>query len=109
MTVRIECSSWSVRRANRHGRSPVTAAFANASIGRLIRFTRARASASKGELTGIAVNVEARIAPAPGAGEVVVSSTVRDVVAGSGLTLVDRGLGALKGVEEPWRLFAVAR
>ena len=64
---------------------------------------------SNGELSGIAVNVGARIAATAGAGEVVVSSTVRDLVAGSGLTLVDRGMHQLKGVDEPWRLFAVAR
>jgi pimeloyl-ACP methyl ester carboxylesterase len=62
-----------------------------------------------GELAGIAVHVGARIAATAGAGEVVVSSTVRDLVAGSGLDLVDRGVHQLKGVEEPWRLFAVAR
>jgi pimeloyl-ACP methyl ester carboxylesterase len=61
-----------------------------------------------GELAGIAVHVGARIAATAGAGEVVVSSTVRDLVAGSGLELVDRGVHQLKGVEEPWRLFAVA-
>ena len=42
-------------------------------------------------------------------GEVVVSSTVRDLVAGSGLERVDRGVHQLKGLKEPWRLFAVAR
>ena len=62
-----------------------------------------------GELAGIAVHVGARIAATAGAGEVVVSSTVRDLVAGSGLELVDRGVHQLKGVDEPWRLFAVAR
>jgi class 3 adenylate cyclase len=62
-----------------------------------------------GELAGIAVHLGARIAATAGAGEVVVSTTVRDLVAGSGLELVDRGMHQLKGVEEPWRLFAVAR
>ena len=62
-----------------------------------------------GELQGIAVHVGARVAATAGAGEVVVSSTVRDLVAGSGLELVDRGVHQLKGVDEPWRLFAVAR
>ena len=64
---------------------------------------------AEGELTGIAVNVGARIAAAAVAGEVAVSSTVRDLVAGSGLTLVDRGVPAFKGAQQPWRLFAVAR
>jgi len=61
-----------------------------------------------GELAGIAVHVGARIAATAGAGEVVVSSTVRDLVAGSGLELVDRGVHQLKGVTDPWRLFTVA-
>jgi class 3 adenylate cyclase len=43
-----------------------------------------------------------------GPGDVVVSSTVRDLVAGSGIEFVDRGEQALKGVPERWRLFAVA-
>jgi class 3 adenylate cyclase len=62
-----------------------------------------------GELAGIAVHVGARIAATAGAGEVVVSNTVRDLVAGSGLELVDRGVHQLKGVAEPWRLFTVTR
>lgn len=62
----------------------------------------------QGDLAGIAVHVGARIAATAGAGEVVVSSTVRDLVAGSGLELIDRGAHQLKGVDEPWRLFAVA-
>jgi len=60
------------------------------------------------DVSGIAVHVGARIAAAAGAGEAVVSSTVRDLVAGSGLRFVDRGLHELKGVDTPWRLFAVA-
>jgi class 3 adenylate cyclase len=63
----------------------------------------------EGELAGIAVHVGARIGALARAGEVVVSSTVRDLVAGSGLVLVDRGVHRLKGVEEPWRLYAVAK
>jgi class 3 adenylate cyclase len=59
-------------------------------------------------LSGIAVHVGARIVAAAGAGEAIVSSTVRDLVAGSGLQFVDRGLHQLKGVDTPWRLFAVA-
>jgi class 3 adenylate cyclase len=40
-------------------------------------------------------------------GEVLVSSTVRDLVAGSGIGFADRGLHTLKGVPEPWHLFRV--
>jgi class 3 adenylate cyclase len=61
-----------------------------------------------GQLTGIGVHVGARIAATGGPGEVVVSSTVRDLVAGSGLEPTDRGFHHHKGVAEPWRLFVVA-
>jgi class 3 adenylate cyclase len=57
------------------------------------------------DVTGIAVNVAARIATIGGAGEIFVSSTVRDLVSGSGLSFTDRGLHVLKGVPEPWRVF----
>ena len=58
-------------------------------------------------LGGIAVHIGARIAALSGPGEVVVSSTVKDLVAGSGIRFVDRGTHRLKGVPEEWRLFAV--
>lgn len=60
------------------------------------------------KLGGIAVHIGARVASLAGAGEVLVSSTVKDLVAGSGLRFEDRGAHALKGVEGEWRLFAVA-
>lgn len=58
------------------------------------------------DIGGIAVHVAARIAALAGAGEVLTSSTVRDLVAGSGLVFEDRGEQSLKGVPEPWRVFA---
>ncbi len=58
---------------------------------------------------GIAVHIGARVASEAEAGEVLVSSTVKDLVAGSGLQFEDRGSHALKGVPEEWRLFAVER
>ncbi len=58
-------------------------------------------------VSGIAVHVAARVCSAAGAGELLVSSTVRDLTAGAGLELVDRGLHALKGVPDERRLFAV--
>jgi class 3 adenylate cyclase len=61
-----------------------------------------------GNVAGISVHVGARVAGAAGAGEVLVSSSVRDLVAGSGFSFVDRGVHALKGVEEGRRLYAVA-
>jgi hypothetical protein len=48
------------------------------------------------------------VAAEAGAGEVLVSSTVKDLVAGSGIAFEDRGVRALKGVPGEWRLFAVA-
>jgi class 3 adenylate cyclase len=58
---------------------------------------------------GIAVHIGARIAAHAGAGEVLVSSTVKDLVAGSGLSFQDRGEQGLKGVSGDWRLYAVER
>jgi class 3 adenylate cyclase len=57
------------------------------------------------DLAGIAVHIGARVAALATPGEVLVSQTVRDLVAGSGLTFQDRGLHTLKGVPDEWRLF----
>ena len=59
------------------------------------------------KVAGIAVNIGARVAGHAAAGEIVVSSTVRDLVAGSGLAFTDRGRTTLKGVDGDWQLFAV--
>ncbi|MCH7835430.1 MAG: adenylate/guanylate cyclase domain-containing protein [Chloroflexi bacterium] len=61
------------------------------------------------DVSGIAVHIGARVAAEATAGEVLVSSTVKDLVAGSGIGFEDRGHHALKGVPEEWRLFAVQR
>jgi pimeloyl-ACP methyl ester carboxylesterase len=60
------------------------------------------------DIGGIAVHTGARVAGIAGPGEVLASSTVRDLVAGSGLEFVDRGSHELKGVPGEWRLYAVA-
>jgi class 3 adenylate cyclase len=57
---------------------------------------------------GIAVHTGARVASMAGPGEVLVSSTVRDLVAGSGIEFTERGVHALKGIPGEWRLYAVA-
>jgi class 3 adenylate cyclase/pimeloyl-ACP methyl ester carboxylesterase len=62
-----------------------------------------------GKMAGIAVSIGARIAAAAEPGEVLVSSTVKDLVAGSGLAFEDRGDHELKGVPGEWRLYAVDR
>jgi pimeloyl-ACP methyl ester carboxylesterase len=56
---------------------------------------------------GIAVHIGARVLAEAAPGEVLVSSTVKDLAVGSGLEFEDRGLHALKGVPDEWRLFAV--
>ena len=57
---------------------------------------------------GLAVHIGQRVLAQADAGEVLVSSTVKDLVAGSGLAFADRGVHTLKGVPEQWRLFEVA-
>lgn len=59
------------------------------------------------DVSGIAVNIGARIGALAGAGEVLVSSTVRELVVGSGLRFAERGSHRLKGAPDEWRLFAV--
>jgi class 3 adenylate cyclase/alpha-beta hydrolase superfamily lysophospholipase len=60
-----------------------------------------------GKVAGIAVHTGARVAGAANAGEVLVSSTVKDLVAGSGIEFEERGEHELKGVPGTWRLYAV--
>jgi len=61
-----------------------------------------------GKVAGIAVHTGARIASLAAPGEVLVSSTVKDLVAGSGMDFRERGLEVLKGIPGEWRLYAVA-
>ena len=57
-------------------------------------------------MAGIAVNIGARVAAQAAPHEVLVSGTVKDLVAGSGLEFEDRGIAALKGIPGEWHLFA---
>ena len=61
-----------------------------------------------GKVVGIGVSIGARIAALAGAGEILASSTVKDLVGGSGLRFEDRGEHQLKGIAEPWRVLALA-
>ena len=61
-----------------------------------------------GKIAGIAVSIGARISSLAAPGEVLVSSTVKDLVAGSGLGFEDRGDHQLKGIPDMWRLFALS-
>jgi class 3 adenylate cyclase len=60
------------------------------------------------DLAGIAVHIAARVNALASPSEVLVSRTVRDLVAGSGITFTDRGNHKLKGITEEWQLFAVS-
>ena len=62
---------------------------------------------ANGKVSGIAVHTGARVAAQALSDEVLVSSTVKDLVAGSGITFTERGLRELKGIPGEWRLFAV--
>jgi len=59
------------------------------------------------KLRGIAVHIGARVASNAGAGEILVSQTVKDLVAGSGIEFQDRGSHELKGVPGEWGLYSV--
>jgi class 3 adenylate cyclase len=59
------------------------------------------------KLAGLAVNVGARVSAAASPGEVLVSQTVKDLVAGSEIEFEDRGTHELKGVPGEWRVYAV--
>jgi pimeloyl-ACP methyl ester carboxylesterase/class 3 adenylate cyclase len=60
------------------------------------------------DIGGIAVHIASRLAGLSGAGQVLVSSTVKDLVAGSGIVFEDRGMHALEGVPDEWRVFAAS-
>jgi class 3 adenylate cyclase len=61
------------------------------------------------DVAGIAVHIGARVLEQAEPGEVLASSTVKDLVVGSGLRFADRGVHALRGVPDPWRLYALER
>jgi class 3 adenylate cyclase len=63
---------------------------------------------SDGDVQGLAVHIGARISTLAGPGEVLVSSTVKDIVVGSGIEFLDRGEHELKGVPGSWHVYAVA-
>jgi class 3 adenylate cyclase len=59
------------------------------------------------KMGGLAVHIGARVAAQAGPGDLLATSTVRDLVAGSGIEFEDRGLFTMKGIPQPYRLFAV--
>jgi class 3 adenylate cyclase len=62
-----------------------------------------------GKVAGIAVHTGARVSSFAQPGEVLVSGTVKDLVAGSGISFEDRGTHQLKGIPGEWRVYAVTR
>lgn len=80
---------------------------AGRTINREATVRRAECELVNGNVAGVAVHTGARVAAEAQPGEVLVSSTVKDLVAGSGLRFDDRGLHELKGIPGEWRLFAV--
>lgn len=62
---------------------------------------------SSEDISGLAVHLAARIMGSAGAGEILVSRTVRDLVVGSELRFADHGKHELKGIEEPWHLYTL--
>jgi class 3 adenylate cyclase len=61
-----------------------------------------------GDVVGLAVHIGARVSSAAAPGEVLVTRTVHDLVAGSGIAFDERGEHALKGVSDRWALYAVS-
>ena len=59
------------------------------------------------DIGGIAVHIAARVSAQAGPGELIVSRTVKDLVAGSGIEFADRGAHTLKGVPDVWQLYSV--
>ena len=59
------------------------------------------------DIGGIAVHIAARVSAHAGPGDVLVSRTVKDLVAGSGIQFADRGIHELKGISDTWQLHAV--
>jgi class 3 adenylate cyclase len=64
---------------------------------------------SGAELVGLALHIGARVAAKARAGEVLVSSAVKDLMSQSGIRFTDRGAHQLRGVPERWRLYRVER
>jgi class 3 adenylate cyclase len=71
------------------------------------RYAKSGVELSGDRVRGVAVHIGARVAAAANPGEVLVSSTVKDLVAGSGIEFDDRGSHSLKGVPGEWELFAL--
>ena len=63
----------------------------------------------EGEVGGVSAHVGARVMAVAGAGEVLVSRTLRDILIGSHYEFADRGMHDLKGVPDRWQLYAVVR
>jgi class 3 adenylate cyclase len=59
------------------------------------------------DITGIGVHIASRICALAGSGQTIVSSTIKDLTAGAGIRFIEIGLTALRGIDQPWKLFNV--
>jgi TolB-like protein len=85
----------------------IVAAVAELSVSIRVGLHAGEAEAADEKISGIAVHIANRVMSAAAPGEVLVSGTLRDLVAGSGLEFSDRGVQPLKGVPGEWRLWAL--
>ena len=89
--------------------TPRTSAPDGAAVQAAVRTTERAGAPLPGDVRGVAVHLASRIMDQAGPGEVLVSGTVKDLVAGSGIGFSDRGEHVLKGIPDEWRIYAVAR
>jgi TolB-like protein len=92
-----------------HAAEAIVAAAAKVGVSIRAGLHAGEAEAAAQKIAGIAVHIASRVMSAAGPGEVLVSGTLRDLVAGSGLEFNDRGVQQLKGVPGEWQLWALVR
>jgi len=106
--IRRELHQYRGREIRFTGDGPARAIYCASAIAHAIRSlgVEVRAGLHTGEIKLVGNDIGARVAERAGGSEVVVSSTVKDLVAGSGIRFTDRGVHVLKGVPGKWHLFA---
>ena len=92
-----------------HAAGAIVAAVAKLGVSIRAGLHAGEAEAAGQKIGGIAVHIASRVMSAAGPGEILVSGTLRDLVAGSGLEFNDRGVQQLKGVPGEWQLWALVR
>ena len=72
------------------------------------RYSHGEVEIAGDDIRGIAVHITSRVATLGGRDDIVVSRTIKDIVAGSGITFEDFGIHVLKGIPDDWQLYRVA-